>query len=96
MLDAELVNYAYKGLRAEYNALHKRIEENTLVTKKEFERRLNELQKGLSSYSRLIMELEYKDPTIFREIIYRHSVVRYLQNEIISLEEWAEKRSNII
>ena len=96
MIDAELINYAYKGLRAEYNALHKRIEENTIVTKKEFSKRLDELQKGLSAYSRLIMELEYKHPTIFQEIIYRHSVVRYLQNEITSLEEWAKKRSNVI
>lgn len=56
---------------------------------------MDELQKGLSAYSRLIMELEYKHPSIFQEIIYRHSVVRYLQNEITSLEERAEEIFNV-
>lgn len=96
MMNAKLINYVYKGLRADYNTLYKRIEENTIVTKKELKKRLDELQKGLSAYSRLIIQLEYEYPSIFQEIIYRHSVVRYLQNEIISLEKWAEERVNVI
>ncbi|GAA3333287.1 hypothetical protein GCM10020331_096750 [Ectobacillus funiculus] len=34
MIDAKLINYIYKGLRADYNALYKRIEEDTIFTKK--------------------------------------------------------------
>ena len=34
MMDATLINYVYKGLRAEYNTLYKRVEENTFVKKK--------------------------------------------------------------
>jgi hypothetical protein len=75
MMDATLINYVYKGLRAEYNTLYKRVEENTFVKKKEFKKRLDVLQKGLSAYSRLIMELENQHPSIFQEIIYRHSVI---------------------
>lgn len=36
MMEAKLINYVYKGLRADYYILYKRIEENTIVTKKEF------------------------------------------------------------
>ncbi|WP_129728947.1 hypothetical protein [Ectobacillus funiculus] len=92
MIDAKLINYIYKGLRADYNALYKRIEEDTIFTKKEFKKRFDELQEGLSAYRSLISEIEYEHPSIFREIMFRHSVVRYLQNEISSLEERGERR----
>lgn len=96
MIDAKLINYAYKGLRADYQNLHKRFEENSIVNKNEYKKRLDELKKGLSAYSKLIIELEFNQPTIFREVIYRHSLIRYLQNELTSLEERIEEMFTIM
>jgi hypothetical protein len=36
MIDAKLINYAYKGLRADYQNLYKRLEDNTIVNINEF------------------------------------------------------------
>jgi hypothetical protein len=90
MIDAKLINYAYKGLRADYQNLHKRFEENSIVNNNEYKKRLDELKKGLSAYCKLLIELEFNHPTIFREVIFRHSLIRYLQNELTSLEEWVD------
>lgn len=91
MMDAQLINYAYKGLRHHCEKIDRAITEET-ISESEFKRQLDEVQRALTAYRGLIFELKQMNVPLYRDVIFRDEAIKYIRESISGLREAGEEK----